>query len=150
MAILNYTTKIDAPRTVGEIQAMLASKGARRIGLDYDEKGVPVAIEFQTDTDLLGMMFYRYAPDVAGVLAAMEADRAVPARLCELEHARRVAWRIEKDWLLAQFAKIEATSTPLEKLMLPYMVTPSGQTLFEMMAINHKALPAIKGVIENG
>ena len=35
MPIKNYTTKIEASKTVGEIQQMLAQHGAKQIMLDY-------------------------------------------------------------------------------------------------------------------
>ena len=135
MAILNYTTKIDAAKTVGEIQAMLAKKGAASIRIDY-EKGVPIAVEFETDTPTLGRQFYSYAPRVEGVLESLQRDPNVPSRFCDLEQARRVAWRIEKDWLEAQFAKSEAMRFPLERLMLSYMVM-GQKPLYEKMVESH-------------
>jgi hypothetical protein len=139
MAILNYTTTIDAAKTVGEIQAMLVKKGADSIRVNY-QKGIPLAIEFETDTPTLGRQFYQYAPNVEGVLSAMKRDPKVRAGYCDLEQARRVAWRIEKDWLEAQFAKIEAMQVPLEQLMLPYIVV-GERLLYEAMKENHvKAL----------
>ena len=39
MTVLNYTTKIAASKTVGEIQAMLAKHGASRIATDYHDGG---------------------------------------------------------------------------------------------------------------
>ena len=131
MAILNYTTKISASKTVGEIQAMLAQKGARSIRIDYD-KGEPVAVEFETDTPTMGRQFYNYAPNVEGVLRSLKKDPKVPSGYCNLEQARRVAWRIEKDWLEAQFAKMESMEVPLERLMLSYMVN-NGTPLYEAL-----------------
>jgi hypothetical protein len=136
MAILNYTTKVEAAKTVGEIQAMLVKKGARSIRVDY-QGGVPLAVEFETETKTLGRQFYCYSPNVEGVLRSMKNDRAVPNPLCNLEQARRVAWRIEKDWLESQFAKIEAMEVPLERLMLPYMVSNDGRPLYQVIADNH-------------
>lgn len=43
MPILNYTTKIAAAKTVGEIQAILARAGAQSISIDYDEHAQPIA-----------------------------------------------------------------------------------------------------------
>ncbi len=139
MAILNYTTKVDAAKTCGEIQAMLVRKGAASVRINYQSRQ-PLAVEFETDTKALGRQFYSYAPNVAGVLAAMKRDPKIPSSLKTEEHARRVAWRIEKDWLEAQFAKIEAMDVPLERLMLPYMVMPNGVPLFEAMIEQRKAL----------
>ena len=36
MAIKNYTTTVDVYKSLGEIQAALASHGARKIMVDYD------------------------------------------------------------------------------------------------------------------
>lgn len=140
MPILNYTTTISAAKSAGEIQALLAKKGAKSVRLDYED-GEPLAIEFETDTKTLGRQFYRYAPDVAGVKTAMEADPKIPWSKCTTEQARRVARRIEKDWLLAQFAKVEAMNVPIEQIMMPYMLTQTGRTLFDSMVDHHKALP---------
>lgn len=46
--ILNYTTKIDASRTLGEIQAMLAQRGAKEILIQYSN-GVPTSLLFSID-----------------------------------------------------------------------------------------------------
>lgn len=36
MSILNYTTKVDVYKTIGEIQSVLVKHGARKIMQDYD------------------------------------------------------------------------------------------------------------------
>ena len=43
MPIKNYTTTIDAEKSVSQIQDLLRKKGARRVLVDYDEKGRRVA-----------------------------------------------------------------------------------------------------------
>lgn len=45
MPILNYTTKIDASKTLGEIQGILARHGANNISIDY-QNGNPIALTF--------------------------------------------------------------------------------------------------------
>ena len=45
MAIKNYTTKVDAYTSIGEIQGALARHGATKIMIDYDN-GKPQAIAF--------------------------------------------------------------------------------------------------------
>lgn len=44
--IKNYTTKIDVFESLGEIQGALARNGARKIMVDYDDRGRPVGITF--------------------------------------------------------------------------------------------------------
>ncbi len=69
-------------------------------------------------------------------MESLQRDPNVPSRFCDLEQARRVAWRIEKDWLEAQFAKSEAMRFPLERLMLSYMVM-GQKPLYEKMVESH-------------
>ena len=44
MPIKNYTTKVPAVQTVGEIQGLLAAHGARRVMMDYGDDGKVLAI----------------------------------------------------------------------------------------------------------
>lgn len=128
MPILNYTTKIDAGRTVGEIQALLASKGATNISIIYADRR-PVSIEF--GMEIAGTMaYYRLPSNPAGVLAAMKKDPKIPNSHCNIEQAERVTWRIVLDWVESQMALIEAGQAELAQIFLPYFVTGSGRTLY--------------------
>ena len=53
----------------------------------------------------------------------------------EDDHARRVAWRITKDWVEAQMALLATKSVTLPQLFLPYAVTDDGSTLYERIAL---------------
>jgi hypothetical protein len=46
------------------------------------------------------------------------------------EHAERVAWRVVKDWLVAQLAMIEAQMATLDQVMLPYLHVDGDKTLY--------------------
>lgn len=50
MAIKNYTTTIDVYKSLGEIQGALASHGARKIMVDYDNTGQPIGVMFGIET----------------------------------------------------------------------------------------------------
>ena len=50
MPIKNYTTKIGVFESLGEIQGALARNGARKIMVDYDDRGRPVGITFGLQT----------------------------------------------------------------------------------------------------
>lgn len=129
MAILNYTTKISPEKTISEIQARLVKNGARQLSFEYDLeenlRWLAFSI-FVKDTPI----FFKLSPNVEGVLEAMKQAK-VTKSLLTMEQATRVAWRIEKDWLEAQLAKIEAgLATPLQ-LLLPYAVSKSGETFYD-------------------
>lgn len=130
MAILNYTTKIDASKTVGEIQSTLAKKGATSISVDYDTHGEPVALAFLIDVQGAFVNF-RLPSNHAGVLKAMARDPKVGNSFKTEAQAGRVAWRIVKDWTEAQLAIIEAGLATLPEVFLPYAVSDDGRTMFQ-------------------
>ena len=49
------------------------------------------------------------------------------------EQAKRVAWRILKDWLEAQMAILDAEMVRMEEIFLPYMTDNNGQTMFQRL-----------------
>lgn len=46
------------------------------------------------------------------------------------EQAERVAWRVAREWLLAQLAIIEAQMATLDQVMLPYLQVDGQKTLY--------------------
>jgi hypothetical protein len=140
MPILNYTTTIAADKTLGEIQRMLARKGATRMMVDYDPKeGEPVGIAFAIVVD--GQtLHYRLPCRWEGVEARLRGDHEVPARLKTRAQALRVGWRILKDWVEAQLALIDGGGSTVEETMMPYAITPSGRTVYEVYRDNRYQL----------
>lgn len=131
MAIKNYTTSIDVFKTVGEIQSSLAKSEASQIGVDY-EGGQPVSVSFMLSVKGTEMLF-RLPSNHDGVLRSLKSatGRNVTAKHRTPEQAKRVAWRIVKDWLEAQLAIIEAEVAQAEQVFLPYAVAKDGRTLFQ-------------------
>lgn len=133
MPILNYSTKVAPEKTIADVQKRLVKAGARQMSFDYSEDGVLTSLGFQM---IIGgrPMYFLVTPDIDGVLAALSG---APKNLCNKEHACRVAWRIEKDWLEVSLAKIEArSSTPLQ-MFLSYAVGKDGMTFHQMVAENN-------------
>lgn len=128
MPILNYTTKIDAAKTAGEVQAILAKAGAKAVAIDYSDQGRPIAISFRIATEFGDRDFM--LPVRAEQVQMVLRRQKVASGLSTFEHAQKVAWRIVKDWTEAQLAIIQTEMVTLTQIMLPYMVTPTG-TVFE-------------------
>jgi hypothetical protein len=147
--LLNYTTTIKPERTAGEIQAKLAKAGASKILTEYGRDGYPTALSFIIETQFGPRPFKLpvVAEPVYSVLRKQHANGQVPRRYVDMAQARRVAWRITKDWLDAQMALIETEMVPLEQVMLPYMTTESGQTVFEALRDTQLKLPAPSGEV---
>ena len=129
MAILAYTTTVAVDKTVAEIQKMLAKGGARQVLAEFDDHGNVTAVAFSVDTPHgLRQFFLPAHPDK--VLAVLERDR-VPGRYRTIEQAERVAWRILKTWVAAQLALIDTEMVTLAQVMLPYMQTGDGLSVWE-------------------
>lgn len=143
MAILNYTTQIDAAKTVGEIMAILARHGAENVSIHYSNARPgaprqPIACTFHVAIDSIVVAF-RLPVRWEGVGRAL--NREAPPRYRSDEQALRVAWRIVKDWVEAQMALIEAQQAELAEIFLPYAVTPSGETMYEQFKSRQLLLP---------
>lgn len=138
MPILNYSTKIDAYKTITEIQQALSKSGANKIVID-NKNNLPTALTFCADWN--GQMVAFMLPcNFVGVLRAMKKSRKVPNSLCNEEQALRVGWRILKVWIDAQMAIIEAEVASLAEVFLPYAVTKNGTTLFKHIESNNQIL----------
>ena len=130
MPILNYTTQISVSRTAGEIQETLAKAGARRVMIEFGNDHIPEAISFQIDY-AGNTISYRLPSQWNGVhKALMESD--CERKYKTADQARRVAWRILKDWTEAQLAMIQSGEAELTEVFLPYSLNSKGQTLFEV------------------
>jgi hypothetical protein len=130
----NYTTKIAATRTAGEIQELLAVHGVEAVMLEYSD-GRPTGVAFRAKTDL-GPRDFRLPVDVdamhqllvqekragrlPGISETLSQDRA---------HAERVAWRVIAEWLRAQMTLIASQMATLDQVMLPYLVM-DGRSLY--------------------
>lgn len=126
MPIKNYTTKVSAVQTVGEIQGILAAHGAKRVMMDYDDDGRVTAVTFALkcrDT----LQGFRLEAKVAGVLRVMQSDRVK----CDEEQAQRIAWRNVKDWISAQVALVETEQATMDELFLPMLLGNDNVTLYE-------------------
>lgn len=144
--LLNYTTSIPVEKTVGEIEKMLADSGAQKILKEYDGSGSVTSISFIIDTEK-GVLPFRLPMNVRAVMQVINNQseqyvgkgysrhRVIPKKMVnDMEQAKRVGWRIIKDWLEAQLALIFLQMVKVEEIFLPYMWNErSGKTVFEML-----------------
>ena len=120
----DYTTTIDAEKTLAEIHRLLAKAGARRISVDYDDRRQPAAVTFTIQLPF-GDFGYRLPANARAVYDLLERqwqDGQMRRGFVTPVQASRVSWRIVKDWLEAQIAIIEAGLVTLDRVFLPYAV----------------------------
>lgn len=133
MPLLNYTTKVDSQRTASEIMAILAKHQAKQILTEYGPNGGVTGLAFMVEKGDRDLAF-RLPVRTEACLEAMRRDRKIPRHFVNADQAERVAWRIMKDWVEAQLALIDTGMVDIAEVFLPYMLTPSGQTAYEMIA----------------
>ena len=139
MPLLNYTSKIASGRTAAEISKdLLKLPGVRGIATEY-ENGRHTGLTFAIVSP--GETFHYSLPVRIDAVRDVLVRQRVEKRYQTAEHAESVAWRILRDWVRAQVAIIETEMVTLQQVMLPYMRTPNGDTVFERWQIS-RALPA--------
>ena len=142
MSILNYTTKIKTSSSIAEISDMLVKRGASKIVTDYKD-GEADALTFWMEKEG-SRMFFSLPCNWEGVLKSLVADKKVPKALKSEDQARRVGWRILKDWTEAQMTIIDAQMASVQEVFLPYLLTDSGTTLYNRVVRNGFNMSDIK------
>lgn len=141
--LLNYTTTINANRTIAEMQAMLVRAGATSVTLHYGPDQRPSGIEFVVGTKY-GPQMFRLGVDVRAVqmLLAKQRTRGSLADRMQFvrEQAERTGWRVVRSWLEAQLAMVEIGLASLDQVMLPYMLMAPEKTVYDAYQDNQSTL----------
>ena len=146
MPLLNYTTSIAADKTVAEIQSMLIKAGASAVLAEYDAGQITaLSFKLKVPSDNVAHkvqeISFRLPTDPKPVLEVLRVQKRRNSRITANEdQARRVAWRIVKDWVEAQLAIIETQMVTTAQVFLPYAITNSGQSLYEYFGQNTQLL----------
>ncbi len=134
MAILNYTTTVDAFKTVSEIEYILMKHKAKSIMKNYDEESI-TGLSFLIDTGTQQIPV-RLPVKVEECLEVLKREKKNSPRSnikATKEQAERVAWRILKDWVEAQMALLDIEMVELQEIFLPYIEIPNGQTIYQAL-----------------
>lgn len=133
MAILNYTTTIDSYKTVSEIEKILVQHKAVSIMKNYDGETI-ISLSFLVDTKIQQIPI-KLPAKIDECLKILEVEKKKGTKNVKAtkEQAERVAWRILKDWVLAQMALLDINMVKFEEVFMPYIVDKNGQTLYEKL-----------------
>lgn len=126
MAIKNFTTTVSVDKTIIDLQKILAKAKATAILTEYGKDGLPSALSFRVEVNGNDIHF-QLPVKIDGVTAALKRDRVYR----DDPHARRVAWRIVKDWCDSQMALIDAGQAELAQVFLPYAQASNGETFYQ-------------------
>lgn len=129
MALLNYTTTVDAIKTAAEIEVILIRGGAKAIQKEIDN-GKVISIKFIVDSPI-GTIPIELPVQIAAVAEILRKQKKNnPIIKTSLDQAERTAWRCLKDWVEAQMALIEIGMVSIDQVFLPYIVNREGKTLY--------------------
>ena len=134
MAILNYTTTVDAFKTVSEIEYILMKHKAKSIMKNYDGETI-TGLSFLIDTGVQQIPV-RLPVKIDECLEVLKKEKRENPRKQIKDtraQAERVAWRILKDWVEAQMALLDIEMVRFEEIFLPYIETNNGQTIYERL-----------------
>lgn len=134
MAILNYTTSIDAFKTVSEIEFILVKHGAKSIVKDFVGEHI-TSLSFLVDTGetLLPIRLPAKTEECFKVLQEQKKNSPKSNIKATPEQAERVAWRILKTWVEAQMALLDIKMAETAEVFMPYIVDQDGKTLYEKL-----------------
>ena len=134
MAILNYTTTIDAFKTVSEIEYILVKHKAKSVMKNYEGESIS-GLSFLIDTGAVQVPI-RLPVKVDECLEVLKREKRNSPKSnikATREQAERVAWRILKDWVEAQMALLDIEMVRLEEIFLPYIEVQRGKTVYEIL-----------------
>lgn len=140
MAILNYTTTVEAYKTVSEIEHILVQHKAKSILKNYEGEELK-SLSFIINNGELDIPV-QLPVKIDECLAVLKAEKKAGTKNIKdtREQAERVAWRILKDWLLAQVALLDINMVKLTEIFMPYIVGIDGKTLYKKLEENNFAL----------
>jgi len=125
------TTKIEAGKTVAEIQALLGSSQLVRATHAEYKDGKVVALGFVILVNGSDLPF-RLPARIEPVFRHLQRRRSPSHRLRaadrDLEQAVRVAWRQILRWVQAQLALVECGMVDIAEVFLPYALLPDMRT----------------------
>ena len=133
MAILNYTTTVDAFKTVSEIEYILMKHKAKSIMKEYSSEQI-VGLSFLIDTGRQQIPV-KLPVKIAECYEILKREKQNGSGNVNatMDQAERTAWRILKDWVAAQMALLDIEMVKFEEIFLPYIVDTSGRTMFERL-----------------
>lgn len=147
MAILNYTTTVDAFKTVSEIEYILMKHKAKSIMKDYDGENITgLSFLIDTGTQQIPVRLPVKIDECLKVLKKEKRENPKKQIKDTRDQAERVAWRILKDWVEAQMALLDIEMVRFEEIFLPYIETSNGQTIFQKLEEHQFLLETGEGI----
>jgi hypothetical protein len=140
----NYTSRVPAEKSLGDIEKLLVKAGARSISKEYGSGGEVLALNFvilSPETNApLGVRLPANPEAVAGVLLKGQKNATAQTKQRIRDQARRTAWRLMFDWVAVQLSLIEMKQAELLQVFLPYVWSGRGSFYAQLRETKFAAL----------
>lgn len=138
MNIKNYTSTVDASRSIARIEELLVEIGATNINKKYEEK-VCTGITFLLfDQQLQQTLPFHLKAQVEECFTILWRDVKRPrdyTKTLVMQQASRTAWKILCDWTEVQCTMILLGQAKPLQMFLPFMYdTKTSETLFDKIS----------------
>ena len=138
MNIKNYTSTVDASRSMSRIEELLVEIGATNINKKYEEK-VCTGITFLLfDSQLQQTLPFHLKAQVEECFTILWRDVKRPrdyTKSLVMQQSNRTAWKILSDWTEVQCSMILLGQAKPLQMFLPFMYdTKSSETLFDKIS----------------
>jgi hypothetical protein len=139
MNIKNYTSTVDASRSMARIEELLVEIGASNINKQYKEKVCTGITFLLLDQQLQQTLPFHLSAQVDECFKILWQDVKRPRPDTEaivFKQASRTAWKILSDWTEVQCSMILIGQAKPLQMFLPFMYdTKTNETLFDKIAI---------------
>jgi len=130
MPIKNYTTKVPADRSIAEIQTALVKHGASGILYEYEQgTGRIAALKFKLEING-NTVGFSLPCEWRKFQRCLEKQNV--RRSFDEDYVYRVAWRVIRDWVMAQMAFYETEIVDMPQVFLPFAMSKNGKTMYEI------------------
>ena len=139
MPIKNYSTSIGVEQTIAQIEKILAKHGARAILKEYDVSGRVMAVNFIAEVFEGQSVPFRLPLDIQALMEVINYQidhpkehegRIERKHKNDMDYARRVGWRIIRDWVDAQMMMIDLRQVTIPQIFLSYAYDGNDKKTF--------------------
>lgn len=127
MPVKNYTTKVAANYSINEIQQALVKRGADGVMFTYGPDGRIASLMFRLMVANRPMSF-ALPVEWRRFQELLKKQRV--SRWSDEDYCYRVAWRVLRDWTMAQLALLDTQMVDLPQVFLPFSMVSHQETLY--------------------
>ncbi len=138
MNIKNYTSTVEASKSMARIEELLVEIGASNVNKQYENKVCSGITFLLYDQQLQQTLPFHLKAQVEECFAVLWKDVKRPrpdTRAITQQQANRTAWKILSDWTEVQCSMILLGQAKPLQMFLPFMYdTKNNETLFDKVA----------------